>query len=130
MLLRRCPRKLPGLPAPRGPPAARPLATQPPGPGQPAPVSFWPPGPPASSKDPAVAAQADRLYAGLLARFQKLDRHTSPAQLEALDPWSRREAWRYHPYFGGINVLKHAFPGLSWALAAFAGYCVYEQVAQ
>lgn len=83
-------------------------------------ASFLPPGPPSFMSSPAIKAEADRIYSRLIKDFM------SPSTLPA-DPWDRREAWRRHPYFGPINVIKHAFPGFSWALIAFIGYLGYEQ---
>lgn len=82
---------------------------------------FWPPGPPPYHSDPAIKSLSSQLYAELVAD------HLNPPAGQ-IDPWARREAWRYHPYFSSANVVKHAFPGLSWALVAFAGYCGYEYV--
>lgn len=84
---------------------------------------FWPPGPPAFHKDPAITAEADKLYNAVLKNYQLLGRKK---RTDWNDPWAKREDWRYHPYFSGINVIKHAFPGLSWGLAAFLAYCGYE----
>lgn len=93
-------------------------------PSQPTQPSFWPPGPPPFSKDPKITATADSIYSALFKHYRQLGR-MSPAEIK--DPWARREEWRYHPYFGPINVFKHAFPGFTWALAAFTVYCGYEK---
>lgn len=85
---------------------------------------LWPPSPPDYVKDPVVKKQADEIYSQVLSRYRQLVK-MKPEQIK--DPWSKNEEWRYHPYFGSVNIIKHAFPGLSWALAAFVGYCAYEK---
>lgn len=42
------------------------------------------------------------------------------------DPWYRREAWRWNPYFSPINVFRKSFPGLGIASLAFSAYLVYD----
>jgi NADH dehydrogenase (ubiquinone) 1 beta subcomplex subunit 3 len=42
------------------------------------------------------------------------------------DPWFRREAWRWDPYFSKENVFRRAFPGLGLAAVAFSVYLVYD----
>lgn len=87
------------------------------------PAGFWPPGPPSFHRDPAVVDEANRLYTDTLRHYKSLG---AKSRQEWADPWARREEWRYHPYFSGANVLKNAFPGLSWAVVAFGVYCGYE----
>jgi NADH dehydrogenase (ubiquinone) 1 beta subcomplex subunit 3 len=86
---------------------------------------FWPPGPPSFHREPEIVEKANHLYTNVLRQYKTLG-HKS--RQEWADPWAKREDWRYHPYFSGPNVLKNAFPGLSWALLAFGAYCGYEHL--
>ncbi|KAJ3045913.1 hypothetical protein HDV00_006179 [Rhizophlyctis rosea] len=43
------------------------------------------------------------------------------------DPWARRHAWRFHPYFNKWRRFRHSAPGLSWALGAFGVYVAYDK---
>lgn len=89
------------------------------------PSNFWPSGPPSFHRDPAVTATSDQLYTSILRRYKELGRLD---RREWGDPWAQREEWRWHPYFGPINVIKKAFPGFTWALGAFVVYCGYEEM--
>lgn len=42
------------------------------------------------------------------------------------DPWHRREAWRWDPFFSKQNMLRKSFPGLGIGAAAFAIYLAYD----
>ena len=42
------------------------------------------------------------------------------------DPWFKREAWRWDPYFSKWNVLRHSFPGLGVAVGVFSVYLIYD----
>ena len=44
------------------------------------------------------------------------------------DPWFRREAWRWDPFFSNKNILRHSFPGLGIAVAAFSVYLAYDLI--
>ena len=44
------------------------------------------------------------------------------------DPWSRVEAWRYHPSINKSANVRRMFPGLGWAVGAFVIACVLEKV--
>ncbi len=85
---------------------------------------FWPSGPPPFHKDSSIKSEADRLYSATLRNYYALGRR--PREQWG-DPWAKREDWRYHPYFGPANVIKHAFPGFGWAVAAFIAYLGYER---
>lgn len=91
------------------------------------PSGFWPPGPPPFHADPAILAESTRLYTSILRHYKLLGK--KPRE-EWRDPWAKREDWRYHPYFSGVNVVKNAVPGLSWALVAFGIYCGYEHLSK
>lgn len=88
------------------------------------PPSFWPSGPPTFHRDKAIKAEAEQIYSKLTTRYWQL-RKVPREKLG--DPWGRREEWRYHPYFGPVNVIKNALPGFSWAIGAFIVYCAYEK---
>ncbi|KAI8923326.1 hypothetical protein BC831DRAFT_501480 [Entophlyctis helioformis] len=43
------------------------------------------------------------------------------------DPWARREAWRYHPFFSLRNRMRNLVPGLGLGVASFGLYVLYDQ---
>ncbi|KAJ3019836.1 hypothetical protein HKX48_001711 [Thoreauomyces humboldtii] len=43
------------------------------------------------------------------------------------DPWGKREAWRYDPFFSKANRIRQMTPGLGIAAVAFAGYVAYDK---
>lgn len=44
-----------------------------------------------------------------------------------LNPWAKRDAWRYEGQFTRFNRFRNAFPGLGIAIVAFTGYCAVEK---
>ncbi|KAJ1566224.1 hypothetical protein HK096_002111, partial [Nowakowskiella sp. JEL0078] len=50
----------------------------------------------------------------------------SSAPINSVDPWAKREAWRFHPFFSAKNRIYNAAPGLGLAIAAFGVFLGYE----
>ena len=44
-----------------------------------------------------------------------------------VDPWARRDAWRYDTFFSTKRRLAAMFPGLGIATVAFGVYVAYDQ---
>jgi hypothetical protein len=47
--------------------------------------------------------------------------------LGKVDPWARRDNWRYHEFFSAKNRLKRVFPGLPAAAVLLTGYIGFDQ---
>lgn len=82
---------------------------------------------------PAIKSLAnslfDRVNLAYRANYAKFRAEPHPHLNNVLqDPWFRREAWRWDPYFSPRNVLKKAFPGLGIAAGAFVLYSAYDTV--
>ncbi|KAI9207173.1 NADH-ubiquinone oxidoreductase B12 subunit family-domain-containing protein [Polychytrium aggregatum] len=43
-----------------------------------------------------------------------------------VDPWARRDAWRYHSFFSLKNRVRALFPGFGLGASAFAVYLCYD----
>lgn len=72
--------------------------------------------------------KAEQLFSRILQNYNKnyeKFRLNPPANV-LNDPWFRREAWRWDPFFSKQNVLRNSFPGLGIAVAAFSVYLVYD----
>ncbi|ODQ58969.1 hypothetical protein WICANDRAFT_63473 [Wickerhamomyces anomalus NRRL Y-366-8] len=46
----------------------------------------------------------------------------------AVDPFARREAWRYQGHNTRFNRFKNVWPGFFWGVGAFAVYVAAEKV--
>lgn len=68
----------------------------------------------------------DRILHNYNQNYQKFK--VNPLGNVLKDPWFRREAWRWDPFFSKQNILKHSFPGLGVAAAAFSVYLLYDLI--
>jgi NADH dehydrogenase (ubiquinone) 1 beta subcomplex subunit 3 len=68
------------------------------------------------AKDPRVLELGERLMKEVL----------SGKGRDLPDPWARRYAWRKHPFYSPMNVLRNAFPGLGIAVVTFGIYLGLE----
>ena len=50
-----------------------------------------------------------------------------PLPPHTVDPWEKREAWRFHPFFSQENRIRNLFPGLGLATVAFIGYVAFDK---
>ena len=76
----------------------------------------------------ATKAKADQIFDRILQNYNKnyAKFRTNPLADPLNDPWHRREAWRWDPYFSKGNMLRKSFPGLGIGAAAFTAYLVYD----
>lgn len=66
----------------------------------------------------------DRILVNYNDNYKKF--RSNPLSNPLGDPWFRREAWRWDPYFSKENMVRKAFPGLGLALTAFTAYLIYD----
>lgn len=81
--------------------------------------------PPAATKE-----KAEQIFNTILQNYRaNYDKFKQDPQGNLVkDPWFRREAWRWDPFYSKANVLKHSFPGLGIAAAAFSIYLIYDLI--
>lgn len=69
----------------------------------------------------AIFSRILKNYRENLVKFEK-----DPQANSIKDPWFKREAWRWDPFFSKQNIFKNSFPGLKLATFAFSIYLIYD----
>lgn len=79
--------------------------------------------PPSETKENAeeIFNRILKNYRENYSKFQK-----NPQANLLKDPWFKREAWRWDPFFSKQNIFRNSFPGLGVAAAAFSIYLIYD----
>lgn len=74
--------------------------------------------------------KAEQIFSRILENYnQNYEKFRTDPQGNVLkDPWFKREAWRWDPFFSKQNVLRNSFPGLGIAVAAFSIYLIYDLI--
>lgn len=77
---------------------------------------------------PAIKRHSEEIFNRILQNYNQNYKkfRADPLANSIKDPWFRRESWRWDPYFSTGNMLRKSFPGLGWALGAFAIYLMYD----
>lgn len=75
-----------------------------------------------------IKERAQQIFDRILQNYSKNYKkfRPNPLQNPLNDPWHRREAWRWDPFFSKQNMLRKSFPGLGIGAAAFSIYLVYD----
>ena len=75
-----------------------------------------------------VKKEAEKIFDRILQNYNKNYQKfkVNPLGNVLNDPWFRREAWRWDPFFSKPNILRNSFPGLGVAAAFFSIYLLYD----